>query len=605
MSPSDEMMRDFDPAAVRAKYAQERAKRMTASRGVIHDLKHETDFARYLKDPFTAVVQRAPVVEDVDVAVVGAGLAGVVVGAKLRGAGVRRVVLIDKAGGIGGTWYWNRYPGVMCDVESYIYMPMLEEMNYLPTTKYASGDEIRRHLDAIATKYGLVDDALFHTGVEASEWDETIARWIVRTDRGDEVRARYVVMAVGILNLMKLPVIPGMEEFEGRAFHTARWDYDYTGGDAGDPNLTKLDDKVVGVIGTGASAVQAIPPLGASAKHVYAFQRTPSAIGWRGNGPTGKQFSDQLRPGWQQERMENFTAVMMGKPVEDQVGDAWSQYMGRLLAPPVGPDQTPEEIASWLERFDYGVMEEHRHRIDASVDDPVVAEMLKPYYRYLCKRPLFHDEYLGTFNRPNVTLVDCPVGVERITAHGALANGTEYELDCIVYATGFEGEATPFARRAAHPIIGRGGITIEEKWKDGVASLHGLTTRDFPNMFVMPAPVQQAVISVNYTHVIMIGAEHIAATIAALDDRGVRVFAVREDAEKDWTDTIQSFSTDASTFMAACTPSRLNFEGHPEYANPRNGQFGRGQGDVFGYQQLLADWLAAGDFSGWDLVEAD
>ena len=272
---------------------------------------------------------------------------------------------------------------------------------------------------------------------------------MIRTDRGDEVRARYLIMAVGILNLMKLPVIPGMDEFEGKAFHTARWDYDYTGGSQDDPRLTKLADKVVGVVGVGASGIQALPPLAESAKHVYVFQRTPSAIGERGNRPTDDDFAEQLHPGWQKERMENFSGVMIGRPVErDLVDDGWTLHTARLNNPSVEEGMTGEDIAARVEAFDYDVMEEHRRRIEAIVTDPAVAEMLKPYYRYGCKRPCFHDEYLAAFNNPNVTLVDCPGGVTKITPHGAIANGTEYELDCIVYATGFEAELTPFARGA-------------------------------------------------------------------------------------------------------------------------------------------------------------
>src|ERR1043165_7374676 len=277
MTPSDDTP-SFDPEAVRDKYAEERAKRMTEDRGVLYDLRADERFREYTKDPFTPYVEREPITEDVDVAIVGAGMSGVTVGAKLRDQGLRKVVLIDKAGGIGGTWYWNRYPGVMCDVESYIYMPMLEEMNYIPTTRYAFGDEIRRHLDAIATKYGLVDDALFHPGVDTSRWDDATSRWVITTDRGDEVRARYLILAVGILNLMKLPAIRGMDEFQGGSFHTARWDYEYTGGGPGDPHLNKLADQNVALVGVGASGIQALPPLAESAKHVYVFQRTPSAI---------------------------------------------------------------------------------------------------------------------------------------------------------------------------------------------------------------------------------------------------------------------------------------------------------------------------------------
>ncbi len=606
MNPSDQTTPAFDPEAVRDRYQRERAKRMTEGRGVIHDLKGDAAFAEYTRDPFTPFVEREPVTEDVDVAIIGAGMSGVVVGAKLRDAGLRRIVLIDKAGGIGGTWYWNRYPGVMCDVESYIYMPMLEEMNYVPTTRYAFGDEIRRHLDSVATKYGLVDDALFHTGVETSEWDDSISRWVIRTDRGDEVRARYLIMAVGILNLMKLPVIPGMDEFEGKAFHSARWDYDYTGGSQEDPRLTKLADKVVGVIGVGASGIQAVPPLAESAKHVYVFQRTPSAIGERGNRPTDDDFAEQLRPGWQKERMENFSGVMIGRPVErDLVDDGWTLHTARVNNPVVEEGMTGEDIAARVEAFDYDVMEEHRTRIDEIVTDRSVAETLKPYYRYGCKRPCFHDEYLAAFNNPNVTLVDCPGGVTQITPHSAIANDTEYELDCIVYATGFEAELTPFARRAGHTIIGRGGITMEEKWKDGVISLHGMTTHGFPNMFIMPAPGQQAVTTHNFTHLMVLGAEHIAATVGLLEERGVKVFDVTEEAEEAWTEIILSTARDNSAFMAACTPSRLNFEGNPSMFNPRSGAYGGGFGDVFGFRDLLAEWRATGDFAGWELIEAD
>jgi cation diffusion facilitator CzcD-associated flavoprotein CzcO len=604
MTPSDDARSAFDPDAIRDKYAEERAKRMTADRGVLYDLTEDERFAEYTKDPFTPFIERDPLTEDVDVAIVGAGMSGVVVGAKLRDQGLRKIVLIDKAGGIGGTWYWNRYPGVMCDVESYIYMPMLEEMNYIPTTRYAFGDEIRRHLDAIATKYGLVDDALFHTGVDTSTWDDATSRWVIRTDRGDEVRAKYLILAVGILNLMKLPAIPGMDEFEGGAFHTARWDYEYTGGGPDDPHLTKLADQVVALVGVGASGIQALPPLAESAKHVYVFQRTPSAIGERGNRPTPDDFVDHLHPGWQKERMENFSGIMIGRQFDrDLVDDGWTLHTARLNNPKVDEGMTPSDIAAVVEAFDYDVMEEHRRRIDQLVQDPAVADMLKPYYRYGCKRPCFHDEYLVAFNNPNVTLVDCPGGVTKITAHSVVANGEEYEVDCIVYATGFEGELTPLARRAGHTIIGRGGITLEEKWHDGVLSLHGMTTHGFPNMFIMPAPGQQAVTTHNFTHLMVVGADHIAESVGALEARGVKEFETTAAAEQGWTDVITSTWRDNSTFMLACTPSRLNFEGHPEMLKPNNGAYGGGYGDFFGYQNLLVEWRKNGEFEGWSLVE--
>jgi cyclohexanone monooxygenase/pentalenolactone D synthase len=303
--------------------------------------------------------------------------------------------------------------------------------------------------------------------------------------------------------------------------------------------------------------------------------------------------------------MENFSALMIGRPVETNlVDDGWTWHTARLNNPVIEPGMDPGDIARMVEELDYRVMEEHRERIEELVADPAVAEMLKPYYRYGCKRPCFHDEYLAAFNNPNVTLVDCPAGVERITEHGAIANDTEYELDCIVYATGFEAELTPFPRRAGHTIIGRDGVTMEEKWKDGVISLHGMTTHGFPNMFIMPAPGQQAVTTHNFTHLMVVGADHVAGAVAALEDRGVTVFDVTEEAEQAWTDTILSTWRDNSAFMAACTPSRLNFEGNPSMLNPRSGAYGGGYGDFFGYRDLLADWRARGDFEGWELIEA-
>jgi cation diffusion facilitator CzcD-associated flavoprotein CzcO len=483
-------------------------------------------------------------------------------------------------------------------------MPKLEEMGHVPTTRYAFGDEIRRHLDAIAQRYDLVDSALFHTTVQRSEWDEGAARWILTTDRGDVIRARYLVVAPGILNLMKLPAIAGMETFCGHSFHSARWDYGYTGGAPGDPHLDKLGDKLVGIIGTGASAIQAVPPLAESASHLYVFQRTPSAIGVRGNRLTPDDFADGLEPGWQRRRMENFSSVMIGVPVEqDLTDDGWTHHMGKLANPTIAEGMSIDDIMLNVETFDFSVMEEHRSRVSEVVHDQRVAESLKPYYRYLCKRPCFHDEYLPAFNRDNVTLVDSPAGIEQVTERGVVVDSEEITLDCIIYATGFEAELTPFPRRATHPIIGRGGMTIAEKLADGPITLFGLMTGGFPNMFLMPAPGLQSVVTVSYTHLAVEGAEHIAETIAALARRGVQSADVLPEAEQAWTAEIVSAYQDTSVFMAACTPSRINFEGDVSQANPRTGTYGGGFGDFFAYQQVLRDWRKRGDFAGLRLEE--
>ena len=594
-------MSSFDPEAVHAKYLAERDKRLVPGRADIRDLSRDAHFAEFRKDPFTPYVERAPVHDEVDVVIVGGGIAGVLAGARLREAGVEKIRIVDQAGGIGGTWYWNRYPGVMCDVESYIYLPMLEELGYIPTHRYASGEEIRLHVQAIADRFDLVGDALFHTGVEQAEWDEDAARWRVHTDRADELTCRYYVLAVGILNLLKLPAIEGMEDFSGRSFHTARWDYEYTGGGPGQP-LDKLSDKVVALIGTGATGIQCLPWLAAGAKHVYVYQRTPSAIGTRDNRDTEPDFAQHLQPGWQQARMDNFEMVMLGRPVDvDLTDDGWTHHYSVVQNPPKNKDWSLEEYLRSAEAIDYEIMEEHRRRVEALVDDPEAAEILKPYYRYLCKRPCFHDEYLQAYNNPNVTLVDCPSGMDRVTALGPVIGGHQYEVDCIVYGTGFEAELTPLHRRAGHDIVGRGGVHLADKWADGAASLFGMMSRSFPNLFIMPAPGQQAVVTINYTHLATLGAEFVGRAVALLDKRGAAVFDVAAEAEEQWTQKIVESFVDASAVMSACTPSRINLEGNPQAMNPRNGNYGRGRGDCFKYRALLEQWLADGECEGLEL----
>jgi cation diffusion facilitator CzcD-associated flavoprotein CzcO len=590
----------YDPAAVHAKYLAERDKRLVPGRADIRDLASDEHFASYRDDPFTPFVERAPITDEVDVVIAGAGIAGVTAGARLRDAGIGRIRLLDRAGGIGGTWYWNQYPGVMCDVESYIYLPLLEELGYVPKHRYAYGEEIRAHLEAVAERYDL-DDTLFHTGVTRAEWDEDASRWRLLTDRGDVITCRWYVLATGILNLLKLPAIEGMEDFAGPSFHTARWDYAYTGGSQGQP-MTELGDKVVALIGTGATGIQALPPLAAAAKHVYVFQRTPSAIGVRGNRPTDEGFAAGLQPGWQQERWDNFQAQMLGKPVEaDLTEDGWTQHYAKVHHPPRRPDMSIEDYVRGGEEVDYGVMEEHRERVAELVQDPATAESLKPFYRYLCKRPCFHDEYLLAFNEPNVTLVDCPSGFDRVTDKGPVVDGHEYEVDCIVYGTGFEPEVTPLSRRVGQEIVGRDGLTLADKWAEGQATLFGLMTRGFPNLFFMPAPAQQCVVTVNYTQLAVLGADVVGGAIGQLAKAGVEAFEVSAEAEDAWVDKIVSSFVDGSRVMSACTPSRINNEGHPELMSPRNANFGRGFGDWFRYRELLQGWLAAGDLGGLEL----
>jgi cation diffusion facilitator CzcD-associated flavoprotein CzcO len=593
----------YDPQLTRAKYLAERDRRLVPGRADIRDLSTDETFAAFRSDPFTPRVERDAICDDADVVIIGGGIAGLLAGVELRRNGVERIRIVDQAGGVGGTWYWNRYPGVMCDIESYIYLPMLEELGVVPTERYASGEEIRLHLQRIADEFDLVTDALFHTGVDRAQWDESEARWSVHTDRDDELTCRYYVLAVGILNLLKIPDITGMERFAGRSFHTARWDYGYTGGGPREP-LTDLGDKVVGLVGTGATGIQCVTPLAAAARHVYVFQRTPSAIGVRGNRPTPPDFADHLSPGWQQARMDNFQAIMLGRSVdEDLIDDGWTHDYAAPQRIARDADTSPEEFVRRAEEVDFEIMERHRHRVEDVVADPATAEVLKPYYRYICKRPCFHDEYLTVFNEPNVTLVDCPAGFDEVTELGPVVEGQQFELDCLVYGTGFEAELTPVYRRAGHDIIGRDCLSLAQKWSDGAASLFGIMSRGFPNMFIMPAPGQQAVVTVNYTQLAVLGAHFVAGVIETLDRRGAKVFDVSAEAESMWTSRIVDAFVDGSSVMSACTPSRINNEGNPDALNPRNGNLGRGLGDYFAYRDELENWLNQGDCKGLELDE--
>ncbi len=482
---------DFDPDALKEKYLFERDKRIRTDANEQY-IEVTGDFSSYVDDPYEQALEREPVFDHVDVAIVGGGFAGLLMGGRLRENGFDDVRVIEKGGDFGGTWYWNRYPGAMCDVESYCYLPMLEELDYVPKHKYSFAPEIMEHSKNIARHYNLYENALLSTGVTAVTWDDAQDHWIIETDKGDRFTARAIAMANGPLNRPKLPAIQGINDYKGHTFHTSRWDYDYTGGsNAGD--LDGLKDKRVGIIGTGATAVQCVPHLGASAKELFVFQRTPSSIDVRNNRETPQEFIDSLEPGWQYRRMENFNKLVTGAHQdEDLVNDGWTDIFRNLTgiaaktaATKLGRRLTPAERAELMEMSDYRKMEAVRARAQEIVDDPEVAESLKPYYRQFCKRPCFHDEYLPTFNLPNVHLVDTDgKGIDQFTEKGLIANGKEYELDCIIFATGFE-VGTSYTRRSGYDVVGRNGQKLSDKWENGLRTVHGLQTEGFPNAFFM------------------------------------------------------------------------------------------------------------------------
>ena len=589
----------FDPDALRERYRAERDKRLRAD-GNDQYVEVRGGFAHFVDDPYVAPgFARAPLNDAVEVVIVGGGFGGLLAGARLREAGIDDLRIIEKGGDFGGTWYWNRYPGAQCDIEAYIYLPLLEELGYVPTEKYAHAPEILAHSRAIGRHYDLYRGAVFQTEVTAMRWDDAAARWIVETNRGDRLRARFVVMANGPLNRPKLPGIPGVESFAGHAFHTSRWDYAYTGGDA-DGGLTGLRGKRVGIIGTGATAVQCVPHLGAAAEHLYVFQRTPSSIDVRGNRPTDPDWAASLEPGWHRRRMDNFNILVTGGfQEEDLVNDGWTDIIRKLLfmvREDADGTVAREGIAKTLELADFQKMEQIRARVDAVVRDPATAEALKPYYRQFCKRPCFHDEYLATFNRPNVTLVDTQGrGVERITPRGVVVAGVEYPLDCLIYATGFE-VGTDYTRRAGYQLCGRDGATLTEKWAGGVRTLHGIHTRGFPNCFIMNN--QQAGFTANYPHMLAEQSTHIAHILRAARERGARTVEVSEAAEGEWVETIIRLAVIAQDFLESCTPGYYNNEGKPGERSGQNGFYGGGSEEYF---RLLREWRATGDLPGLEL----
>ncbi|HEX4097365.1 MAG TPA: NAD(P)/FAD-dependent oxidoreductase [Caulobacteraceae bacterium] len=591
--PLDTADLDFDPDALREKYRQERDKRLRAD-GNEQYVEVKGDFRHYIDDPYVDPgFTRAPLSDEVDALVIGGGFGGLLAAARLREAGVDRIRIVEKGGDFGGTWYWNRYPGAQCDIESYIYLPLLEETGYVPREKYAFAAEIREHSRRIGEHFDLYKDALFQTEIRDIRWLEDEKRWLVATSRGDSIKARFVVMSNGPLNRPKLPGIPGLDSFKGHSFHTSRWDYGYTGGDS-NGGLDRLGDKRIAVIGTGATSIQCVPHLGKAAKQLYVFQRTPSSVDLRGNRPTDPAWAADLQPGWQKHRMENFnTLVSGGAAAEDLVSDGWTDIIRSLISIAAQPRETPmsmEEIQAQMELADFRKMNQIRGRVEATVADPAAAEALKPWYRQFCKRPTFNDDYLPTFNRPNVSLVDTAGrGVERVTETGLVVDGVEYEVDCIIFATGFE-VGTSYTRRSGFEVYGRGGRTLSDHWAKGLRTLHGFYSAGFPNCFHMG--VNQSTLTPNFPHLLDEQAHHIAHVVEEAASRQASTIEPTPEAEQSWVQTIHDTARLNLEFRQACTPGYYNGEGK---AGAEDGLFSGlyGPGPIK-FFELIRDWREGG-----------
>jgi cation diffusion facilitator CzcD-associated flavoprotein CzcO len=590
---------------VTERYAAERAKRLRAD-GVGQYSELTGSLARLIDDPYMPVLERAPVTDHATCVIIGGGFAGLVVGARLKEAGIQDVRMLDKAGDFGGTWYWNRYPGAQCDSPALVYMPLLEETGYIPSHKYAKGWEIQAHCQRIAKQFDLYDGALFHTQVTSLMWDDAHSRWHIQTNRGDDFTAQFVGAGLGLLHVPKLPGVPGIDDFAGTMFHTSRWDYSYTGGDWNGAPMEKLADKRVAIIGTGATAIQVVPELAKSCKELFVFQRTPSSVGVRNNGPIDPESLPEIAtPGWQQRWIENFArwcndealtrlAAMADADDDAVFTDGFTEVFrqARVLLQQVPPEQrSPEKVRDTWIAADTQMMNELRALVDSVVDDAETAEQLKPWYKYFCKRPTFSDDYLQAFNRPNTHLVDTNgKGVERVTANAVVANGVEYPVDCIVYSSGFF-LGTDFGKFAGFDPIGRDGKKLSEYWSDGYPTLHGVHVDGFPNFFYIQTiggATQRASITNNFVQ----AGKSVAAVVKRVVAGGFSRVEPTTEAVNAWSDVLLPFNLAAND--DGCTPSYLNNEG--QGVTLKVGvAYPKGSVAFFEY---LDEWRSTGEYDG-------
>lgn len=599
----------FDPEQLAERYRIERSKRLRDdAESQFIEVTNDSAFANeYMAhDPYSETVKREPIKDIREVIVIGGGWVGLMTATRLIQSGVTDVRIVESGTDFGGTWYWNRYPGAQCDIESYSYLPLLEETGYIPKLRYSYAPEIFEHAQRIGKHFDLYKDAVFQTSVSELRWDADEALWIVSTNRGDEMKARYVCLGTGSANRPRLPGIPGIETFEGHSFHTCRWDYDYTGGGQ-EGNLDKLANKKVAIIGTGATAIQCVPSLGASAEQLYVFQRTPSSVDNRNNFKTDPGWAASLEPGWQAARQQRLAESMMGGVVHPEFEDeGWTRLArnARAMIAQSG-DLAPEQLGELAQLADFKTMEEIRSRVDQIVQDPAVAGKLKAFYNQFCKRPTFNDDYLETFNRLNVDLVDVSEtqGVELITERGIVVNGKEYEVDCIIYASGFE-ITSSYQRRIGFPINGVDGESIYDHWDDGMRTMHGLMAHGFPNMFLCGG-LFVFQLGPNYCYGVDVQAKHVAYTLSELSKRKVRVAQPSTEAVQRWMDDqLSAESSQAQLVLggspASCTPGYYNQEGTAErYRDVRLESYGKG---LVAYGRVLEEWRMAGDFDGLELT---
>lgn len=487
-------------------------------------------------------------------------------------------------------------------MESYVYLPFLEETGYIPKDRFSYGPEILEQTARVVARWNLSSHAQFQTKVGSIIWDEALRRWHIRTNKDDHFTAQFVITATGTLHEPKLPAIAGIEEFQNAKFHSARWDYSVTGGDSAG-NMTRLANKTVGIIGTGTSAAQIVPMVARSAKKLFIFQRTPSSISLRENCKTDPGIAATLEPGWQQRRMDLLSRILSGDKSDEECTalEGLEALTPRAIyqeAAGAGITVKSEDLSELMQLADLRHMEAARKLVEDTVQDRATAEKLKPWYSFLCKRPAFHNNYLVTFNRPNVELVDTDgQGVERVTQTAVVTNGREYPVDVLIFATGFNFFIRPdFYRRSGFDLIGASGISLDALWdKNGPNTLFGIHFGGgFPNLFNIGTV--QAGVAFSWLQTCYVAADHIAGVIAcSLNEGRFEVIEPTDEAQEEWGKQMDVGAELKLQFHKACPPGSYNNQGKPEELSARWGSYPKG---VMAWADTLREWREEGKLRG-------
>ena len=455
----------------------------------------------------------------------------------------------------------------MCDVDATIYLPLLEETGYMPTEKYASATEIFGYCQLLGRHFGLYEHALFQTEVESLTWDDDAHRWDVATKRGDRIRTQFFVSAGGLMHKAKLPGIDGIDRFAGKAFHTTRWDYELhrrqpDRADGPTRRQGRRHHRHRRDVGAGRAAAG---PVGEGGLRLPAH-----AVGRRGARPAAdRRGLVPLAPAGLAGRAHPQLHRGGDRPEAGPRPGRRRLGAGAVARTPRREPASEDERAE-LEAIDFEVMEGFRRRIDEIVEDPETAEKLKPWYGKHCKRICFHDEYLQSFNEPNVHLVDTDGrGVREMSAAGPIVDGTEYPLDLLVFASGFE-ITTGLVDRLGFDPVGRDGVRLSERWHDGTHSLHGVLTAEFPNFFVVS--FIQAGFGLNFVHFLSESTAHITWLIDHCLQEGIESIEATPEAEDEWLNMLWEASGPLARYNRGCTPSYGNSEGaRTMLARPQRG----------------------------------